>query len=119
MYYFNEGFGWELFGYFRRKEREMDEDYVLNGVAVNAVSNKSKVVALLLCLFLGSMGLHRIYLGHIVTGVMLIILNVIGVILSAIYIGYIFTVIAGIIEVVDFFRIIFGGLKDKEGRPLK
>jgi hypothetical protein len=38
--------------------------------ADNNVSQKSKVIALLLCLFLGTLGVHRFYLGKIGTGIL-------------------------------------------------
>ena len=34
----------------------------------NHVSNKSRLVATLLCFFLGVIGVHRFYTGHIFTG---------------------------------------------------
>ena len=40
-----------------------------NQVAPNEVSGKSRLVALLLCIFLGWLGVHRFYLGKIGTGV--------------------------------------------------
>lgn len=37
---------------------------------------KSGLVALLLCLFLGGLGIHRFYTGHIITGIIMLILTI-------------------------------------------
>lgn len=88
-------------------------------VTTSAVSDKSKIVAALLCFFLGWLGMHRIYLGHVGTGVFLIALNVIGFLTTAFLIGFLFITVAALWIFIDFFRILFGGLKDKDGRTLK
>lgn len=64
---------------------------------------KSWLVTLLLCLFLGIFGIHRFYTGHTVIGI--IQLFTAG--------GF------GIWALIDFIMILVGGYKDKEGRPLK
>ena len=63
---------------------------------------KSKLTAILLCLFLGSLGIHRFYLGYTLIGV--IQLLTFGAIL--------------IWAIVDFIRLITGSLKDSEGNDL-
>lgn len=64
---------------------------------------KSKLIALLLCFFLGYLGLHRFYAGKIGTGIIwLLTAGLLGI-------GWI----------VDFFIILFGGFRDKAGMPLK
>jgi TM2 domain-containing membrane protein YozV len=62
-------------------------------------SEKSRLVALLLCFFLGVFGAHRFYVGKIGTGV-LMILTLGGV---------------GIWATIDFIIIILGSFRDKEG----
>jgi len=37
---------------------------------VGEVSSKSRLIALLLCLFLGTLGVHRFYIGKIGTGIL-------------------------------------------------
>lgn len=99
---------------------EFNENIVIEGtVKTMETSDKSKVVAALLCFFLGWLGMHRIYLGRVGSGIALIILNIIGYLTTAILIGFVILAITGIWEIIDFFRIILGGLKDKDGRPLK
>lgn len=50
---------------------------------------KSTLLAYLLWFFLGGFGIHRFYLGHIFTGLMMFALTVIGTITAWIFIGYI------------------------------
>jgi TM2 domain-containing membrane protein YozV len=64
-------------------------------------SPKSRLVALLLCLFLGGLGLHRFYVGKIGTGILIIV--TIG--------GFL-----GIWPLIDLIMIAVGSFKDKEGR---
>lgn len=68
------------------------------------VSQKSKITALLLCLFLGGLGVHRFYVGKIGTG--LIWLCTLG--------GGL-----GVGTIVDLIMIICGSFKDKDGAVLK
>lgn len=67
------------------------------------VSSKSRVTALLLCFFLGLLGIHRFYVGKVGTG------------LIWLFTGGLF----GIGAVVDFFVIIFGNFRDSNGYVLK
>lgn len=60
---------------------------------------KDQMVALLLCIFLGFLGIHRFYLGYPLIGI--IQLLTLGM--------------CGIWYLIDFFRICFGDLKPKNG----
>lgn len=64
---------------------------------------KSKILALILCFFLGGLGIHRFYVGKFGTGIIWM--------LSA---G-----LFGIGWLVDFIIILIGGFRDKAGMPLK
>ena len=64
-----------------------------------AASGKSQLVALLLCLFVGIIGIHRFYLGYIWQGVVQIL--TLG--------GF------GIWALIDLIRIITGDLQPKDG----
>ena len=79
----------------------------VNHQTVNTVmknkSSKSKMFALLLCVFFGMFGIHRFYVGKIGTGIL-----------------WLFTGgVVGIGWIVDIFMILFGTFKDKNGYPLK
>ncbi|MEV4893804.1 TM2 domain-containing protein [Nonomuraea sp. NPDC059023] len=63
---------------------------------------KSWLVAVLLCFFLGVLGVHRFYVGKIGTGILQLI--TLG--------GF------GIWVLIDFIMILVGAFKDKQGQPL-
>ena len=67
------------------------------------VSPKSRLVALLLCFFLGGLGIHRFYVGKTGTGILWIL--TFGVL--------------GIGALVDFIMIICGSFTDKSGAFVK
>jgi uncharacterized RDD family membrane protein YckC len=66
------------------------------------VSDKSKSTTFLLCYFLGGLGVHRFYLGKLITGILMLLTG--G--------GF------AIWWLIDLFRIITGRLKDKQGDEL-
>ena len=63
---------------------------------------KSKLTAILLCFFLGGLGIHRFYLGY----------TLIGLIQLLTFGGFL------IWAIIDFIRLIIGSLKDSEGNDL-
>ena len=67
------------------------------------VSEKKRVVALLLCFFLGGLGVHRFYVGKAGTGV-----------LQIITLGGL-----GIWVLIDFIMIIVGKFTDKQGKVIE
>ncbi|HOJ45267.1 MAG TPA: TM2 domain-containing protein [Bacilli bacterium] len=66
-------------------------------------SEKTGLVTLLLCFFLGTLGMHRFYVGKIGTG--LLQLFTLG--------GF------GIWVLIDFIMIILGSFTDKDGKKIK
>ena len=72
------------------------------GDSAPQVGDKGFVPAILLCFFLGALGLHRFYVGKIGTGI-LMILTLGGL---------------GIWVIIDFVMIVVGKFTDKEGRAL-
>jgi TM2 domain-containing membrane protein YozV len=72
------------------------------GLRPAGVSPKSRLVALLLCWFLGIFGAHRFYVGKVGTGILMLVT-----------LGGL-----GIWAIVDFIMIIVGAFKDKEGRAV-
>ena len=70
---------------------------------VSEISDKGFVPTLLLCFFLGILGVHRFYVGKIGTGLLMLVT-----------LGGL-----GIWSLVDFIIIACGNFKDKEGRMIK
>ena len=68
------------------------------------VSEKKRLVAFLLCFFLGVLGIHRFYVGKIGTGILQIV-TIAG--------------FFGIWVLIDFIMIILGKFTDKEGKVLE
>lgn len=67
------------------------------------ISKSSKTATLLLCFFLGWMGIHRFYVGKVFTGIL-----------------YLFTFgLLGFGWAIDFLVILFGWFKDADGMYLK
>lgn len=67
------------------------------------ISDKGFVPTLLLCFFLGVLGVHRFYVGKIFTGILMLIT----------FGGL------GIWSLIDFIMIAVGAFKDKHGRVIK
>ncbi|HLU32681.1 MAG TPA: TM2 domain-containing protein [Natronosporangium sp.] len=67
-----------------------------------ASGQKSWLVALLLCFFLGGLGIHRFYVGKVGTGILMIVT-----------IGGL-----GIWVLIDLILILVGSFKDKQGQAL-
>jgi restriction system protein len=66
-------------------------------------SDKKKIVAFLLCLFFGVLGIHRFYVGRVGTGLL-----------------YLFSGgLLGIGVIVDLIRILIGSFRDNVGMPLR
>jgi TM2 domain-containing membrane protein YozV len=76
---------------------------------------KSQLIALLLCIFLGVLGIHRFYLGYTGLGIMYLLFAIIGIPLSAILIGLPLVAALAILILIDLIRIIIGSLKPKHG----
>jgi len=66
-------------------------------------SPKSRLVALLLCFFLGFLGVHRFYVGKTGTGILMILT---------------FGGFCGIWVLIDLVMILVGAFTDKQGRRL-
>lgn len=67
------------------------------------ISERSRLVALLLCVFLGALGIHRFYVGKIGTGILwLVTLGILGI-------G----------ALVDLIMIAIGDFKDKDGKVVR
>lgn len=72
-------------------------------------SSKSRLAALLLAFFLGTFGLHRMYVGRMKSGIAQLILTItiIGAIVTTVWVFF------------DFIFILLGSFKDKDKKVLK
>jgi len=72
-------------------------------------SNKSRLAALLLALFLGAIGIHRFYVGKVGTGIVMLILAItfVGLIVSSIW------------ALIDLITILVGSFQDGDGKKIK
>lgn len=71
----------------------------------NFISPKSRLVTLLLCIFLGWLGIHRFYVGKVVSGIIMVLLM--------------FTGIGEVWLFIDFIVILLGSFKDSMGLLVK
>lgn len=69
------------------------------------LSERSRCVALLLCLFIGGLGVHRFYVGKWKTGLLMVVLCGTGI--SIIW------------AIIDLLAILFNFFRDAEGRMLR
>jgi TM2 domain-containing membrane protein YozV len=80
---------------------------------MSETQGKSFVTALLLCIFLGGLGVHRFYTGHIKTGVGMLVLGLLSILTFGIT-GFAVFVWA----VIDIVNICTGKFKTVEGADL-
>jgi TM2 domain-containing membrane protein YozV len=81
----------------------MTDAAVTGGAATEMISEKGFVPMILLCFFLGGLGVHRFYAGKIGTGILMLLT----------FGGF------GIWTIVDFIMIVTGNFKDADGLPVK
>lgn len=75
---------------------------VIYGTVVTGDSPASRLVALILCILLGFLGIHRFYVGKWGTGLLMLLTG--GLL--------------GIWVIVDIILIAVGAFRDKQGRPV-
>ncbi len=69
-----------------------------------------QIVALLLCFFLGFLGIHSFYLGNKKKGIWQLVMFLVGILTFFFIIGYVILVALSIWVLIDFIRIIIGDL---------
>ncbi len=83
------------------------------------LSNKSKVTAGLLQLFLGGFGAGRFYLGYTGIGVAQLVLTIVGWITMFIFIGFFILPAVGIWVLIDAIMMFTGSVRDSNGYKLQ
>lgn len=92
-------------------QKELDDEAIICtscGCVLEKPCQKNWVTTILLCVFLGGFGAHRFYTGHIITGV-------IQLVLTLTFIG---AFITGIWVIYDLVMIILKKFKAHDGSPL-
>ena len=80
---------------------------------------KSKLVAGLLAIFLGGLGIHNFYLGYTSKAVTQLVLSLIGILLSCVFVGIFLTMGIWIWGLVEGIMILSGKINtDAQGNPL-
>lgn len=80
-------------------------------------SSKSRLVLVLLSFFLGQLGVHRFYAGEFGTGIIMLILTLIGYSMIIITVfGFVPLAAIWIWNLIDFIWALKGSFKDKEGK---
>lgn len=76
------------------------------------------LIFLLLWFFAGGLGAHRLYLGHITTGIIQLALTAVGIVTSCIGIGFVLLAAVGVWVIVDLILALTGGLRPTDGARL-
>lgn len=79
---------------------------------------KKKVVAALLCFFLGMLGIHRFYLGYTTLGIVQLALTIVGFITLILGVGLLMLIGISVWVFVEFILILTGTIKDSKGEKL-
>ena len=101
--------------------KEIDKNAVVCpfcGVPTQEKNEKTMLIAILLCLFLGYFGAHRFYLNQNGTAIAQLILNIVGWLTCWILIGFIPLLIVWIWVLVDLIMIATGSLTTPDGKKL-
>jgi TM2 domain-containing membrane protein YozV len=83
------------------------------------ISSKSRLAVTLLSFFLGSLGIHRFYLGKVPTAIAQLVLSIVGYATLAFVVGGFLLGAVGIWVLIDFIMAVAGVMKDKEGKVIK
>lgn len=95
-----------------QKSTTADQD--LKKALALSIGTKSIVLSYVLWFFLGALGVHRMYLGKVASGVVMAFLSIIGWMTVGIMIGSVPLVIVFIWWIYDFFMIFFAAKKHND-----
>jgi TM2 domain-containing membrane protein YozV len=80
-------------------------------VPVPAQDNTWLLVAIVLGIFVGGFGVHRMYLGHTSSGITMLVLTLIGIATACLIVGYFLILAVWIWSIVDVISIATGNLR--------
>lgn len=75
-----------------------------------AKGGDNQIIAILLCFFLGFLGIHSFYLGNKKKGIIQLVMFLVGIVTAIVVIGFLILTALGIWVLVDFIRLIIGDL---------
>lgn len=81
-------------------------------------ARRSRLAALLLTLMFGMFGVHQYYLGNVQQARLRLVLGIVGILTSAIFVGFVILFGLMVWIVVDLFRLAFGSMADAWDQPL-
>lgn len=89
------------------------------GAAGYGVSDKTKMMVAILAFFLGTLGIHRFYVGKTGSGIAMAALTIVGYITGFLLgFGFILVSAVGLWVLIDFIMALMGKFTDKYGRPI-
>jgi TM2 domain-containing membrane protein YozV len=83
-----------------------------------SASPKSRAALSVLSFFLGELGMHRFYVGKIGTGIIMLVLTIIGYATMMLLFGFAFLGIVWLWNLIDFIMAVSGNFKDREGKTV-
>ena len=83
-----------------------------------SVSPKSRTALVVLAFFLGELGVHRFYAGKIGTGIIMLLLTIVGYLTMILLFGFVFLSVVWLWNVIDFIIAVIGTFKDREGKTI-
>ena len=84
------------------------------------ISPQSRLVTVLLTLFLGIFGTHRFYIGKIRTAIVMLILSILYLVTVRFWgIAFIALAVMGIWALIDFIFAAFKTMEDRDSYPIK
>ncbi len=84
------------------------------------ISSRSRLITVLLALFLGIFGVHRFYIGKIRTAIVMLILSILYLVTVRFWgIMAISLAVVGLWAFINFILAVFGIMKDREGKVIK
>lgn len=93
--------------------------YGRDPVTGEPLSDKSRIAAGLLQLFLGGFGVGRFYIGSIGIAVAQLLTWTVGLLLAVVLVGFVIWGVLGIWVFVDAILMFTGSVRDGHGRPLR
>ncbi len=84
------------------------------------ISSRSRLVTVLLTLFLGIFGVHRFYIGKTRTAIVMLILSILYLVMVRLWgLMIISLAVVGLWSFIDFILAVSGIMKDGEGKLIK